>query len=175
MFYIRKLSKKSNLFKIKSAESNVNVAADVLKQELGTNGNTLSFWRCDSLDTTKDAIKAILLSTTSIENSQFIILDDELLDKYKIETDDTCEGVTGYKGFEKLHVDFCNLTYEKIGFILNMIREVCEKADRTPELKKEEVKRYIIEVKEAGLLNQNSVRPELLSAINKYCNNSTKT
>lgn len=171
MFYIRKLSKKSNLFKIKSAETNATIAADVLKQELGTSGNTLSFWKCDSLDTTKDAIKAILLSTTSIETSQFIIVDDELLNKYQIETDDTNEGITGYKGYENLHVDFCNLTYEKIGFILNMIKEAAEETNRTPELKKEDVKKYIIEVKKAGLLNQKNMRPELLSAVDKYCNN----
>ncbi|MCI8634197.1 MAG: hypothetical protein HFJ05_01175 [Eubacterium sp.] len=172
MFYIRKLSKRSNLFKIKSTETSAAIAADVLKQELGTSGNTLLFWKCDSLDTTKDAIKAILLSTTSIETSQFIIVDDELLEKYQIETDDTNEGITGYKGFENLHVDFCNLTYEKIGFILNMIKEIAEEEKRTPELKKDEVKRYIIEVKEAGLLNQENLRPELRSAINKYCKNT---
>lgn len=171
MFYIRKLSKKSNLFKIKSTETSANIAADVLKQELGTSGNTLSFWKCDNLDTIKDAIKAILLSTTSIETSQFIIVDDELLNKYQIEIDDTNEGITGYKGFENLHVDFCNLTYEKIGFILNMIKEVAEEEKRTPELKKDEVKRYIIEVKQAGLLNLENLRPELRSAIDKYCNN----
>ena len=171
MFYIRKLSKKSNLFKIKSTETSANIAADVLKQELGTSGNTLSFWKCDNLDETKDAIKAILLSTTSIETSQFIIVDDELLNKYQIETDDTHEGITGYRGFENLHVDFCNLTYEKIGYILDMIKEIAEETNRTPELKKEDVKKYIIEVKEAGLLNQDSIRPELLSSINKYCNN----
>lgn len=170
MFYIRKLSKKSNLFKIKSSETSATIAADVLKQELGTSGNTLSFWKCDNLETTRDAIKAILLSTTSIETSQFIIVDDELLNKYQIEIDDTNEGITGYKGFENLHVDFCNLTYEKIGFILNMIKEIAEEEKRTPELKKDEVKRYIIEVKEAGLLNLENLRPELRLAINKYCN-----
>lgn len=170
MFYIRKLSKKSNLFKIKSSETSATIAADVLKQELGTSGNTLSFWKCDNLETTRDAIKAILLSTTSIETSQFIIVDDELLNKYQIEIDDTNEGITGYKGFENLHVDFCNLTYEKIGFILNMIKEIAEEEKRTPELKKDEVKRYIIEVKEAGLLNLDNLRPELRLAINKYCN-----
>ena len=161
MFYIRKLSKKSNLYKIKSSETPATIAADVLKQELGTSGNTLSFWKCDNLETTRDAIKAILLSTTSIETSQFIIVDDELLNKYQIEIDDTNEGITGYKGFENLHVDFCNLTYEKIGFILSMIKEIAEEEKRTPELKKDEVKRYIIEVKEAGLLNLENLRPEL--------------
>lgn len=169
MLYIRKLSKKSNLFKIKSIEISENIDADILKQEFSTSGNTLSFWKSENIHTIKDTLKAILLSTTSIETSQFIIVDDQLINKYHIETDSN-RGKTGYQGFENLHVDFCNLTYKKIGCILNMFKEVAEEEERTPELKKDEVKEYIIEVKEAGLLNQDSLHSELLSDINRYCN-----
>ncbi len=169
MYYIRKLSKRANLYKIKSAETNKKVPADVLKQELGTTQNTLSFWKCSDLNDTWDTMKAILLSTTSIETSQFIILDDELLEKYEIETDDSEEGTTGYKGFGNLHVNLCNLSYEKIGSVLDMIKEVAIEECRIPELKKEQVKQAIGEVMRAGLLNQEDVRPELLSDISRYC------
>lgn len=168
MYYIRKLSKKSNLFKIRTDELN-KVDADVLKQELATSGNTLSFWKCDDILETSDAMKAILLSTTSIGTSQFIILDDELLQKYGIDIDETQLGVTGYKGYENLHVNFCNLDYEKIGNILCMIREISEDELRTPELKKEQVKKYIIDVRQRGLLDEDAIKPELKDAINKYC------
>lgn len=170
MFYIRKLSKKSNIYRIKNAANNAVMDADILKQELGTSGNTLSFWKCDSQEAMKDAMKAILLSTTSIETTQFVILDDDLLARYHIDIDDTEVGMTGYKGFENLHVNLCNLTYEKIGYILTLMKEVVEQPGRTPELKKEEVKRYIFEVKNAGLLNKDNIREELWSDINKYCN-----
>lgn len=168
MFYVRKLSKKSNLFKIRDV-SLEKVEADVLKQELGTSRNTLSFWKCDDMSQLSDTIKAIILSTTSIETSQFIIVDDELLNKYGITIDETELGVTGYKGFEKLHVNLCDLNYEKIGNVLNMIREVSFDKTRIPELKREQVKNYIIEVRKNGLLDEDAIRPELKDAIDRYC------
>ncbi|MBQ8404042.1 MAG: hypothetical protein IJX55_06415 [Clostridia bacterium] len=169
MFYLRKLSKKANLLKIKNAVSKNQIDADILKQELGTSSNTLSFWKCENLEHPKDTIKAILLSTTSIDTSQFIIFSDELLEKYHIETDDSQKGTTGYKGYETLHVNLCNLNYEKIGIVLDMIKEIADKKEFTPELKKEEVKRYISEVREDGLLDETNIREELKEAINKYC------
>ena len=60
MFYIRKLSKKSNLFKIRDAVTNSIIEADVLKQELGTTRNTLSFWKSEDITDLKNAMKAIL-------------------------------------------------------------------------------------------------------------------
>lgn len=169
MFYLRKMSKKTNLLKIKTASSRSDIDADVLKQELGTTGNTLSFWKCSDLDSPENTIKAILLSTTSIDTSQFIVVSDDLLEKYHIEIDDTQKGVTGYKGYENLHINFCNLTYEKIGLLLDMIKEISDNKKFTPELKKQEVKKYIIEVKEAGLLNESNIRCELKDAIDRYC------
>lgn len=169
MHYVRKLSKKSNLFKIKSAATNNDIDADVLKQELSTSGNTLSFWKCEKSENLKDAMKAILLSTTSIETSQFIIIEDSVLEKYGIETDDSEKGATGYKGFEDLHVNFCKLNYGQIGILLDVIKEIAVDETNTPELKREDVKNYIIEVREAGLLNEDGLKPELKSAIDRYC------
>ena len=168
MVYIRKLSKKSNLFKIRDATLSSKIEADVLKQELGTTGNTLSFWKGEDITDLKNPMKAILLSTTSIETSQFIVIDDEILDKYGIERDYK-EGITGYKGYKNLHVNLCNLDYEKIGIILNIIKEISQDKSHIPELKREDVKKYIIEVKRDGLLDEENIRPELKAAIDKYC------
>ena len=71
--------------------------------------------------------------------------------------------------FEKLRVNFCNLDYEKIGKLLNMIREVSEDKALIPELKREQVKKYIIEAREMGLLDEEAIRPELRDAIDRYC------
>lgn len=152
-----------------SADSCEEIVADVLKQELGTRGNTLSFWKCEDERQLKDTFKAILLSTTSIDTSQFIIIDEGLIEKYNIDLDDTEEGKTGYKGFEKLHINFCNLNYGKIGDILEMYREASEEKDNMPELKREQVKKYIIEVKDAGLLNEQLLNEQLKTAIDRYC------
>lgn len=168
MLYVRKLSKKSSLYKIRDT-SLEEVEADVLKQELGTSRNTLSFWKCDDMSHLPDTMKAIILSTTSIETSQFIIVDDKLLNKYGISIDETELGVTGYKGFDNLHVNFCDLNYEKIGAILNMIREISSDKSRIPELKRGQVKSYIEEVRKDGLLDEDAIRPELKDAIDRYC------
>lgn len=169
MRYIRKLSKKSNLFKIKDSTVNDDIDADVLRQELSTSGNKLSFWKCENSEDLKDAMKAILLSSTGIETSQFIIIEDLVLEKYGIEMDDSEKGATGYKGFEDWHVNFCKLNYGKLGVLLDIIKEIASDENNTPELKREEVKKYIIEVREAGLLNEERLKPELKSAIERYC------
>lgn len=167
MYYVRKI-KNSNLYKIKDCDSYEMIAADVLKQECSTTSNTLSFWKCKSLDNMKDTFKAILLSTTSIETTQFIIVDDQQLNEYKIETDDSEPGVTGYLGFENLHVNFCNLTYRKIGELLQIYKNTLLKSEYIPKIQKEDVKNYIKEVKQAGLINLDNIHPDLLKDINKY-------
>ena len=168
MYYVRKI-KNSNLFKIKDCESCELLAADVLKQECSTTSNTLSFWKCDNLNDTTDTIKAILLSTTAIETTQFIIINDEQLKAHGIETDDSEPGKTGYSGFENLHVNVCNLTYGKIGALLKIYKDNSTISECAPKIQKPDVKRYISEVKQAGLINEEKTNPDLLKDINKYC------
>lgn len=168
MYYVRKI-KNSNLFKIKDCNSCDLIAADVLRQECSTTSNMLSFWKCDTLDDINDTLKAILLSTTSIETTQFIIVDDEQLNKYQIETDDSEPGKTGYCGFENLHINFCNLTYGKIGALLSIYQESSTRSELVPKLQKAEVKKYISEVKQAGLINEEMTNSDLLKDITKYC------
>ena len=168
MYYIRKLSKLSTLAKIKNTENINDVPADLLKQELITTANTLSFWKCDSLTDTRDAIKAILLSTTGIEKSQFIILDDEMLDEIGVRRDNSQKGKTGYLGFEDLHVNFCELTYGKIGQIIRLIKDVNTREELIPVLGKEDVKAFIREVYKAGLLNTEQINEHLMADIEKY-------
>lgn len=168
MYYVRKI-KNSNLYKIKDCDSCDLIAADVLKQECSTTSNTLSFWKCDTLDDMEDTIIAILLSTTSIETTQFIIINDEQLNKFQIDTDDSEPGKTGYSGFEHLHVNLCNLTYGKIGALLSIYKESSVRSELAPKLQKQDVKKYISEVKQKGLINEELTNPDLLKDINKYC------
>lgn len=169
MYYIRKLSNKANLLKIKAAQDIKLLDADILKQELGTTGNTLSFWKCDDLDNTDDAIKAILLSTTGIATSQFFIINDEVVKKYGLLMDDTELGVTGYRGHENLHVNMVKLNYAKIGTILEMLKEVFQHPEYTPKLEKSKVKERILEVKKQGLLNEANMQEQLVKDVEKYC------
>lgn len=169
MYYLRKLSNNPNLEKIKNARDIGSLDADILKQELGTTGNTLSFWKCNSLENMKDTIKAILLSTSSIKTSQFFILSDEIIDKYGFRMDDTQPGRTGYKGFEQLHINMVELTYSKIGAVLQMLNEVFKDPQYTVKLDRDKVKAYILEVKQAGLLDETALNDQLRKDIDKYC------
>ena len=50
-----------------------------------------------------------------------------------------------------------------------MIREISSDKTRIPELKREQVKSYIVEVRKKGLLDEEAIRPELKDAIDRYC------
>lgn len=168
MYYVRKMSNNPNYEKVKSTPDIGDMAADILKQELGTTNNTLSFWKCDSLDQNKDALKAILLSTTSIKTSQFYFLSDEIIEKYNLTMDDTEEGKTGYRGYEKLHVNMIDLNYSKIGRVLQMLYEVFNHPELTLKLHKAEIKKYIQEVAGDGLLNTDEIDDKLKHEIQKF-------
>lgn len=112
---------------------------------------------------------SFLLSTTSIETTQFIIINDEQLNKFQIDTDDSEPGKTGYSGFEHLHVNLCNLTYGKIGALLSIYKESSNRSELAPKLQKQDVKKYISEAKHKGLINEELTNPDLLKDINKYC------
>ncbi len=170
MYYVRKLSNNPNLEKVKCVDDIGELGADILKQEFGTTNNSLSFWKCESLEKMSDTFKAILLSTTGIKTSQFFVLSEEIIDKYGFKMDDTQLGVTGYKGFEQLHINMIELTYSKIGTVLQMLNEVFKDPQNTPKLNRDIVKAYIMEVKQAGLLNEDVLNDELRKDIDKYCN-----
>ena len=169
MYYVRKLSNNPNLEKVRNVVDVRELDADILRQELGTTGNSLSFWKCDSLEKINDTIKAILLSTTGIRTSRFYVLSDEIIEKYGFKMDDSQLGVTGYKGFEQLHINMIELTYSKIGTILKMLNEVFKDPQNTPKLDRDKVKAYIMEVKQAGLLNEDALQDQLRKDIDKYC------
>ena len=88
---------------------------------------------------------------------------------FVVEMYDGSKMVTGYKGFEQLHINMTELTYAKIGTVLQMLNEVFEDPQNTPKLDRDKVKAYIMEVKQAGLLNEDALRDELRKDIDKYC------
>ena len=50
-----------------------------------------------------------------------------------------------------------------------MLNEVFKNPQNTPKLDRDKVKAYIMEVKQAGLLNEDALRDELRKDIDKYC------
>ena len=105
MYYVRKLSKTSSLYKIKELDDVKNLCSDFLGQEMLTSENTLSVWRSATLEgeDLNDAITAALLASSQVTTSQFLIIDSDALRDADIQTDDSQLGKTAYIGFEKTH------------------------------------------------------------------------
>ncbi len=168
MYYIRKLSNNPNLIKIKNSQNVNDLEADILRQEVGTTKNTLSFWKCDNLQNLQTTITAILLSTTAIKKYQFYIIDDKILDKYKLQMDDSELGQTAYLGYENLHSNMINLNYGKIGNVLWMLHEVFQNDNLIVQVNKQTAKQYIEEASNKGLLNKDNLDEHLKNDIDKY-------
>ncbi|MEG1142832.1 MAG: hypothetical protein RSE41_10400 [Clostridia bacterium] len=176
MYYARKLSKNTTIEKLKA--KNIDeihlIEADILKQELSTTGNTLSFWRVECLEEKDDALKAILLSTTSIIKTQFILVKKEIFDKYGLKFNDN-KGQTGYKGFDVLHSDMINLNYMKIELVLKAFKEAIEDEKAIPKYEKGKVKELIKEVVESNLLDEEQLNENLKDSIEDMLEKCKKT
>lgn len=173
MYYVRKLSKTSNLQKIQNNPSPSIVPADFIGQELRTKENTLSVWRCESPDEEgrKDAIKAALFASSELSATQFIIFDSDMLEAAGIKTCDTV-GKTGYKNLEHLHTDLCELTYEKLGRLLDLYYRTSHLKDRIPKIEKEEFKKIALEAYNSNCLDESKMDDHLRNEINKLVKKS---
>ena len=109
----------------------------------------------------------ILYLNTSIFLTRMIV-DDDLLSRYDIETDSSNPGLTGYLGFEGLHTDFCNLTYKKIGDVLGMVKDIIHISNYTYQLSRDEVKELIKAVYIDGKIDESKIQDHLKKDIVKY-------
>lgn len=173
VYYVRKLSKPANLYKIKESSDISQIPADFLGQEMRTQGNTLSVWRCGSIDEVgmSDAIKAALFVSTGIEATQFLILDSDMLSEAGIEVKDVT-GKTAYKGLNELHSDLCELTYEKIGVLLNLYHRTSLIEGRMPKIEKAEFQKIALEAYNTDCLDEDEMNEKLLKAIHKVVEKS---
>ena len=56
-----------------------------------------------------------------------------------------------------------------VSTLLSIYRENSVRSELIPKLQKRDVKKYISEVKQKGLINEELTNPDLLKDINKYC------
>lgn len=176
MYYVRKLSKPSSLFKLQALDNFQNMQADFLGQDLRTSTNTLSVWRSESLkqEDIDKAINAALLASSQVNTSQFLIIDSDALEQAGIRTDDTEPGKTGYSGLEGLHTNLCDLTYEKIGCILQVYCKCCKDKQRTPKIDKEQFKQIIISANEAQCLNMKALQEHMQKEVQQVLDSAVK-
>lgn len=173
MYYIRKLSKPSSLYKLKALININELSADFLGQDMRTSDNTLSVWRSKTLDgpDINRAITAALLASSQINASQFLVIDSDALSFAEIRTDDTQPGKTAYKGFENLHTNLCDLTYEKIGKLIQIYCDVCQDKTRTPKIEKEAFKKVIVKANENGELDFSNLDEHMQKEITNILKN----
>lgn len=176
MYYVRKLSKPSSLFKLQALDNFQNIPADFLGQDLRTSANTLSVWRSESLnqEDINKAINAALLASSQVNTSQFLIIDSDALEQVGIRTDDTEPGITGYSGLEGLHTNLCDLTYEKIGYVLQIYCKYCKDEQRTPKIDKGQFKQIIISANEAHCLNMKALQEHMQKEVQQVLDSAMK-
>ena len=168
MYYVRKMSKPTNLYKIKEAKDIATVHADFLGQELRTSQNTLSVWRCENMDDVgyQNAIKAALFASSDIIATQLIVLDSEMLEAAGIKTEDV-QGKTSYVGLNNLHTDLCELTYEKIGILLDLYRKTINLQDRIPKVEKKDFQDFVVDAHRNNLLDESGMDEKFKKAVGK--------
>lgn len=152
MYYVRKMSKDKNYSRIKYTSNIDDLESDILKQELSTQSNTLSFWKCESMEDIETTIKAILLSSNKIEKCKMIFISSEIIEQYGLEVEEN-KGKTGYVGHETLHIDIKGLTYKKIGDMLRIYKDISKIDTYSKDYTRDEVKSLIKEVYDEGKLN----------------------
>ena len=162
------MSKPTSLYKIKDAKDIATVPADFLGQELRTSQNTLSVWRCENMDDIgyQNAIKAALFASSDIIATQFIVLDSEMLKAAGIKTQDV-EGKTSYAGLSELHTDLCELTYEKIGILLQIYQKASNLQGRIPKIEKKDFQDFVIEAHQNKLLDESGMDDKFRKAVGK--------
>jgi len=132
-----------------------------------TTNQTLSVWHFEAIgsDEYERVLQAALLTGTSLENTQFLIISSDELTEYGISYVDN-SNPSGYIGLDDHHTDLCNLTIDGICRLLSLFTVVSKKIDRTPKIDKPEFIRIVKQLDENTLLDRSNLNEHLVSAIN---------
>lgn len=167
MYFIRRLSKCSNLYKLKTSDYRT-ISSDLLYQEMRTTNQTLSVWHFEAIgsDEYERVLQAALLTGTSVESTQFIIISSDELTEYGISYVYN-SNPSGYIGMDDHHTDLCNLSVDDICRLLSLFTDISRKEGRTPKIEKTEFIRIIKQLDERTLLDRSHLNDHLVSDINR--------
>lgn len=173
MYYIRKLSKESDIERLLMQNLPDDIPADFISQNMRTHSNTLSVWRTPTLDQDsdeyKDAIRAALLAGTDFnKKSQFLIISDNDLAEYDIRIDDSEIGETGYKGHGNLHSNICQLTFKKLGDLIRVFSQSSQQPERRPVISKAGNIAIISELLQQELIDFTKLNGEMYRRITEH-------
>lgn len=80
----------------------------------------------------------------------------------------------GYSGLEGLHTNLCDLTYEKIGCVLQIYCKYCKDKQRTPKIDKGQFKQIIISANEAHCLNMKALQEHMQKEVQQVLDSAVK-
>ena len=115
-FLVRKLSKQDNMEKLGTASNPSEMIADAPTAEFKTNNNgTLSTWIIDSLENVDEGVLAIAVSSNAVSRMDFVVIDTELLDHYKLKYVQSYAGQEiAVPDLQDTHYDIVNITMKSI-------------------------------------------------------------
>ena len=141
------------------------IPADAVTTDLRTRDNKLSFWRCDTMETT-EVNKAALAIAAAYERIDKIAVVWLAADELRADgqTLKDTEGKTPVRGLAELHVDVCRLDYMRLGKIAQRIFTAL-KEEKYLQLGKASVKGLLAEAVEQGDIAPNELEKRVREAL----------
>lgn len=134
-YYVRKIARaKWNLLDPASKDIIENYKADTIANDLRTTGNTLSFWKSESLD--EDVVEPIVLINSlmgdKIKTIDLLFVPDTMMSSYELSPVD---GDTVLEDYCKLHYNLIRLSVRGLlGFANDVVLKMLSSAEKHPEL-----------------------------------------
>ncbi len=133
-YYVRSIDKLANFQKVVELKDQHQIDADIITRDLKTTGNALSIWRIDSYDMLEDAIFCMSLSRSDFSGMTFIIIEEELLEKFDLSikpSKNPYEGIV--KNNRSKHYDIFGLTLEHLLRVMGLYAAIGEKDAKLQE------------------------------------------
>lgn len=156
-YYVRKISRA----KWPDNNCDINVLPADAISDLRTTGNSLSFWRIDSLCDLDKAALALAASSKSdrIENISLIWIDEEEIIRDGLSTESSA-GDTIVEDLASLHRDCVGLTYASLGSLSSMIVKSLQ-LNQYQRYTKKEIKTVLLEAFRDSRISKERCHPEL--------------
>ena len=134
-YYVRKIARaKWSLLDPNSKDIIENYRADTIANDLKTTGNTLSFWKSESLD--EDVVEPIVLINSlmgdNIKTIDLLFVPDTMMSSYEL---NPVDGDTVLEDYRKLHYNLIRLSVGRLlGSADDVVLKMLSSAEKHPEL-----------------------------------------
>lgn len=150
------------------------IPADAVTADLRTNGNALSFWRCETGNRGEfeDAALAIAASGDRIDKLEVVWIAEEELRSHGQTLKDT-DGHTPISSLRKRHVDVHKLDYVRLGDVAQQIVVAIE-SDRYLRLTKKTVTNLLVSAVQQKNLNLDKLNDKVREEVTRSLETSAE-